>query len=293
MSCIPVSERGLSEGWSEHRFISFDKTPIFYRRFLKDRAARAVIFILHGMGEHGGRYIELAEYLGSGGFECFLPDLRGFGKSAGKRGTLRHFSDYFEDLKVIQRLAGVPDDRRPFFVLGHSYGALVAASWVAAFPALRCRGLVLTSPNFGIAIRVGPVRHGLAIAMARVNPDFTQDNGVDPDLLTHDVSMRQRHARDPLIHGRISVGLYREMTGQLSRVDEVASKILCATLVLQAGDDRIVSQSATAHFFEKLASEDKELHVYENLYHEILNETERASIFTRIRDWLERRSNTL
>ena len=90
---------------SEHRFVSFDKTVIFYRRTEPAQPEKAALLILHGMGEHGGRYRELAAFLGQKGITCFIPDLRGFGKSGGKRGCLGEFSDYYKDLEVVYRAA--------------------------------------------------------------------------------------------------------------------------------------------------------------------------------------------
>ena len=285
-----MNEKKLSAAWSEHRFVSFDKTPIFYRRLLSAEPGSAMVLIQHGIGEHGGRYRELAEFLGSRGVGSFIPDLRGFGKSGGKRGCIRHFSDYFQDLQVIHRLARGTGAESPLFLLGHSFGGLILSSWISAFPEVNPRGLLLSSPNFGLTLRVPRWRHWLAMWTACLWPDFTQDNRVNPDKLTHDTHIRRCHRTDILIHNRISAGLYREMTRELSRVDEIASNIHCSALVLQAGDDQIVSRPATQRFFEKLASPDKELQVYENLYHEILNEVDRPTIFTRISDWIQDRS---
>ena len=284
-----MNEKMLSAGWSEHRFISFDETPIFYRQLKTTEPAGAVVLIQHGMGEHGGRYRELAEFLAAKNISSFIPDLRGFGKSGGKRGCVRRFSDYFKDLRVIQRLARDTGGETPFFLLGHSFGGLILSAWISAFPEINPKGLVLSSPNFGISLHVPRWRHWLALSAASLWPDITQDNRVNPDKLTHDARIRRWHRTDALIHNRISAGLYREMTRLLSRVDDIASKISCPALVLQAGDDQIVSRPATQLFFERLASQDKELEIYENLYHEILNEIDRQAIFTHIACWIQHR----
>ena len=279
-------------GWSEHRFIAFDKTPIFYRHLHSSALKRATILILHGMGEHGGRYRELCEFLSAKGVECYLPDLRGFGQSGGKRACLRHFSDYFKDLDVIYRLARISKNPTPFFTLGHSYGGLIVSSWQAASSERHFQGLILSSPNFGIAVHVPIWRHALAMAVSHVFPDYTQDNRVERDKLTHDKGIMQAYVKDPLNFRGISAGLYREMMVQLSQVDEIAAKIDSPALVLQAGEDRVVSRAATERFYQKLASKDKTFQVYEGLYHEILNEAERPAIFTRISDWILTHCNT-
>lgn len=276
--------------WSEHRFLSFDKTAMFYRRLAAPTKPRAVVLIVHGMGEHGGRYVEFAEYLSSRGFVCYLPDLRGFGKSGGKRGCVRHFEEYFCDLESVRRAIISREGPLGLFLLGHSYGGLIAAHYLEAHPEPPVRGMILSSPNFGIAIHVPAWRHVLGAVGSAFFPDLTQPNRVDPTTLTHDVEHLKKHEDDPLIHDRISARLYTELVARLSTSKDIASRISIPSLVLQAGEDHVVSRKATEGFFESLASADKTLTVFEGLYHEILNETSRQDIFSRIGDWLSKRA---
>lgn len=276
--------------WSEHRFVSFDDTPIFFRRIKASGRFRAAVLIVHGMGEHGGRYKEFAEHLASKGFSCYLPDLRGFGASGGKRGCLRHFEDYFRDLSGVCRLVrSWEEDPRPF-VFGHSYGGLVSASFLISDPPPETRGLVLSSPNFGIAIRVPLWRKMLAYTVSAFLPDYTQDNRVDRRTLSHDMEMLKRHEQDPLIHSRIGARLYTELNRQIGSSMKMAASIQVPVLVMQAGDDRVVSRPATEAFYEALSSADKRLKIYPGLYHEILNETTRQSLYSEIADWLSDRA---
>jgi alpha-beta hydrolase superfamily lysophospholipase len=170
--------------------------------------------------------------------------------------------------------------------MGHSYGGLVSASFLAERPETPCRGLILSSPNFGISIRIPLWRHLLACLASVLIPDHTQDNRVNASFLTHDAEMRQKYALDRLVHHRISARLYSELLTKISRADQIASRIHHPTLILQAGDDHVVSRPKTLSFFNNLSSQDKELEIYEGLYHEILNETSRASIFMRISSWI-------
>ena len=271
---------------SEHRFVSFDKTVIYYRRFLTARAPRGTFLILHGMGEHGGRYGELAECLGELGLDGYVPDLRGFGQSGGKKGCLGRFEDYFRDLDVVLRLLKQRSPNLPFFILGHSFGGLVAASWAAFEPEIKARGLVLTSPNFGIAIHIPAWRHWLAVLGSYVVPEYTQHNRVDANFLTHDPMISEQYKMDRFIHHQISTRLYRELVRWLARKNEIALKLKLPVLMLQAGDDRVVSKEATLHFFDNLASVDKKLEVFPGMYHEILNETGRQDIFAKISSWI-------
>ena len=284
-----MSEDAAAAGWSEHRLVSFDRTPIFYRRYEGPQKSRAVLFILHGMGEHGGRYQALAEFLGQAGIGSLLPDARGFGRSGGKRGCVQHFEDYRRDLDAVYQQCVHLFPHKPFFILGHSFGGLLLSSWLAVRPKIKCHGMVLSSPNFGISIPIPQWRHWAGLLASHLAPDFTQDTRVDSTRLTHDAAVYKEYKKDRYIHHRISARLYSLLIRELSRAGEIASRIQCPSLVLQAGDDVIVSRRATETFFEKLGSRDKELKIYENLYHEILNETERPAIFARIAEWIQKR----
>ncbi len=262
---------------------------MFFRR-IEAVNPRAIVQIVHGMGEHSGRYVELAEYLASRGFTCYLPDLRGFGKSGGKRGCVRRFEDYFLDLNSVRRAISSREGSLGTFFLGHSYGGLIVANYMAAHPAPPALGMVLSSPNFGIAIHVPAWRHFLGVAGSALFPDFTQPNRVDHKTLTHDLGHLKKHENDPLIHDRISARLYTELVSRIQSSEKTASGISIPTLILQAGEDYVVSREATERFYKALNSGDKTIEFFEGLYHEILNETSRQVIFSQISDWLSQRA---
>lgn len=240
------------------------------------------------MGEHGGRYQHIGDALAARGVEVFLPDLRGFGHSGGARGSVRHYTDYHRDLAVLHHFAARENLRRPFFFLGHSFGGLLTSSYIAlAKPDGPVSGLILSSPLFGIQIPVSRPLHWMAMAAATVAPEWTRPNGVTPAALTHDQAILEAYGRDPLLFHRISMALYREMTRLIARRQEIASALTVPVLLLQAGDDRIVSKAASLAFFDAIGTADKTLQVYPGLLHEILNETSRQAIFNLMTDWVE------
>ena len=274
--------------WTEHRFISFDETPIFYRRLDPSNLPQAVAIIVHGLGEHGGRYRAFAEYLVGLGCQCYVPDLRGFGKSGGKRACVKRFSDFQNDLEALRRWIWRTHKSLPSFLIGHSFGGLVASSTLSRYPEPQTTGLVLISPIFGIAIQVPAWRHWLGLIASCLIPDYVQSSRVNPKLLTHDAEILKAYGNDPLISHKISAGLYRELWRQLSRKDQIAVSLYGPILVLQAGQDFIVSKKNTLNFYKNLKAKDKELEVYDDLYHELLNETKRDVIYSRIGSWISK-----
>ena len=275
--------------WSEHRFISFDETPIFYRVCKASALPRAVFMIIHGMGEHSGRYQAIAEYLSALGVQSYLPDLRGFGQSGGPKAFVRHFSDFHKDTEALHAFIRRTHPRIPFFLLGHSFGGLVASSYVSLENSSGVHGLILSSPIFGIAIPVPLWRHTLALALSYLFPRYSQESHVTARLLTHDCEIIKAYERDPLIHHRITACLYRELVFMIYQKIRIAQNICVPTLILQAGEDRVVSRDATLSFYEAIKAADNEIKIYPNFYHEVLNETERSLVFSKIESWLLKR----
>ena len=272
--------------WTEHRFIGFDETPLFYRRLRVESRPKAVLLMVHGMGEHGGRYKDFAGTLGAEGIESVMPDLRGFGKSGGKRGCIRQFSDYHKDLEALHGYLVRENKPYPIFILGHSFGGLIVSSYLAQSDCLKPQGFILSSPAFGIAVPIPAWRNAIGMCFSALSPDLTQDNQVNPVFLTHDSIEVEKYKTDGLVHHKISARLYSQTKKLLGRHLEIAKKIVAPALVLQAGDDRVVLKDETIRFFEALGGADKEIEIYAGFYHEILKEKEKRRVYIRIVEWI-------
>lgn len=275
--------------WTEHRFLSFDATPIFYLRLKPASEPKAVVILVHGLGEHAGRYRLTAEYFSGVGCDVWAADLRGFGKSGGRRASIRAFTDYHEDLLALHRLASSETKGSPVFLLGHSLGGLIASSYIAFAQHPPLSGLVLSSPFFGTGFRVPFWRHFLAVLLSYMVPDFTQDSGLNPDVMTHDKQVVEAYKNDPLVCRRISLRLYREMMSMIREKERIAGGLDSSVLIVQSGRDLIVSKDAVLSFYGGLKSSSKELKVYKGFYHEVLNELDRAAVLTDIGAWVEKR----
>ena len=273
---------------TEHRLLSFDATPLFYRLIVPEGLPRGRVYVLHGMGEHGGRYQDLAGFLGKSGLECVIPDLRGFGKSGGERAYADSFGVFHEDFECIRNFIEKSRPNPNVFVLGHSFGGLLAASFIYMRGA-SVRGLVLSSPLFGVASRVPFWRSALGLVAAEIFPRYSQNTNVRPELLTHDPGVISAYGKDPLIYHKISARLYRELLKLMAQRTAIAQGLRCPVLVMQAGDDRIVDKEKTIAFYKELNTQDKDLKVYPRLYHEILNEAEHLSLIQTISAWISSR----
>lgn len=279
-----------AEARHEEGFLnSADHLRLFWQRFTPP-SPRATVLVLHGAGDHSGRYPAVTAALVRAGFQVALVDLRGHGQSDGRRWHIDAFTDYLSDLDAfVAKLSqdGVAGER--LFVLAHSQGALVAALWGLGRPGL-VRGFVMSSPYFRLALRPPLLKVAAARLLGRALPWLPLDAGLDVADLTSDPELRRWTERDPL-YGRAATPRWLEESTRAQR-DLVAraGTWQAPLLVLAAGADRIADLSATRAFVDAAPATDKRLVVYQKLRHEIFNEVERERPIGEAMAWLTARA---
>lgn len=275
-----VSERSLT-------LTMGDGQTLFVRDWPNSRAHDAAL-IVHGLGEHSGRYQRLAQWLRTRGFAVRCYDQRGHGQSPGARGALGHPDDLLEDLATVYNDYASSQPVRPL-LLGHSMGGLVAARAVLD-RRVQPPAMVLSSP----ALRTWePVwRQKLATALAKALPNLPLPNGLPFDKLSHDPQVEAAYRADPLRHGwitpRLADFLFR--AGDACVAD--ASKLTIPTLLLVAGADRLVNPAGSRDFSSgNWAGNKLTTRYFDSLYHELFNEAEpaRSQVLKQLGDWLLKR----
>jgi lysophospholipase len=246
----------------------------------------AQLMLLHGYGDHAGRYLEFLQWMGAKGVACQAIDFRGQGQSTGRRGFVRKWDEYLDDLKVILDLQ---DQALPLFVLGHSHGALVAA--VAGIKKrFRCRGCILTSPYFQLRMALSWQQRFLAAIGSRFLPALRAGSGVGSEMLTRDPEIAAKTRADPLCEGTATPRWFVTARQMQEWVRAHAADFTEPLLMLVAGQDSIANSAASVRFFEEAGSSDKTLRLYEDHRHELLLEIGREMIFEEIREWMEKRA---
>lgn len=259
---------------------------IHWRAWLPEGGARATILLVHGYGEHSGRYEHVGERYCARGFAVVAPDHRGHGRSEGARGHVDRFEEYVADLHALR--VRVAMDDRPIIVIGHSMGGLIAIHYALRHGA-DLAGLCLSSPALGIIAEPTLVLRALARILAVVLPRASFQGTVDPALLSHDVGVGLAYASDPMVHRRASARFYVELKRAMADAHARAAEIDLPTLVLQAGDDRLTDPAATAAFAAAMRSEVTRAIVYPGFFHEIFNEVQKDRVFADLDAWLEER----
>lgn len=254
------------------------------------RRPRAVVLIVHGLGEHAWRYDPLAERLNEWGFIVRAYDQRGHGESGGSPGVLP------DDDALLEDLAEVLDDTQrqltqpwacPLILFGHSMGGLVASTFVLRALA-PVDGLVLSSPALDAGI--GPVQKKLLRLLYRWAPNLVLSNGLDASQISHDPNVVQAYQNDRLVHDRISARLAHFIDSNGPRVVAAAPHWRLPTLLLYAGADRLVRPEGSRAFAAMAPRERVTSQCLDGQFHEIFNEADPSPAYAALKSWLDRQA---
>lgn len=260
---------------------------LFYRCSVTDDP-RAVVVVLHGLGEHSGRYVETMERFASQGYPCYTMDLRGFGHSARVLGHIERAALVREDIRLFTEMVSSAHPGLPVVLLGHSMGGLLALDQLLSHQG---------SYNFGItsgpAVLPPENTSSLVVALsgilARLVP-LMPVSSLEDDAETRNEELKARDDEDDLIwDGGFRARTGYELLQTQMNVTKRLGEITLPLLALHGGGDLIMNPRATEILVESVSSEDKTKIIFPGLYHEVLNEPERDDVFAAIFEWLDER----
>ncbi|HJV72542.1 alpha/beta hydrolase [Ideonella sp.] len=270
-----------------------DGLALHVRRWSPTAAPRGQVLIVHGLGEHGGRYAHVAAALHAHGWAVTAYDQRGHGHSAGAQGDVAAADSLLADLAQV--IDAVREHQPgPLLLLGHSLGGLVAARFVAE--ALRPRpaawsrevdALVLSSPALDAGMN--GLQKLLLAVVPRLMPHLRVNNGLDPAWISHDAAVVKAYIDDPLVHDRISGLLGRFIAEAGPEVQAVAAQWRVPTLLMWAGADRCVRPEGSARFAAAAPRSVVTPREWPGFAHEIFNEPEKGEVMAELDTWLDRR----
>jgi len=261
------------------------------RRDWPAAGAHGTIVIVHGLGEHTGRYAHVAARLNASGWTVVGYDQRGHGTSPGPRGRLAAGDDLLADLAAVIDDARRDSPRR-LALLGHSLGGLVAARFVAGGlesprpPWQRdVDALVLSSPALDIGMTA--LKRALLATLERLAPNVGIGNGLDVEAISRDAAVVAAYRDDPLVHDRIAPRLVRFLADAGPAVRALAPRWQVPTLLLYAGSDRLVVPAGSAAFAAAAPADVVTARAFAPLFHEIFNEPERDEVLAVLAAWLD------
>ncbi len=267
-----------------------DGLRLHLQRWRTAGVAHGTVQIVHGLGEHIGRYEALAVALNAAGWHVAGHDQRGHGRSEGARGTIDGPQSLLADLCAVSD--HVREGGR-LVLLGHSLGGLIAARFVAEGLNRRAErwqrdvdGLVLSSPALDAGL--GRVQRLLLAVAGRLAPDLRLSNGLKPEWVCRDPEVVRRYVADPLVHDRVTARLVRFIVDAGALVRTRAPQWRLPTLLMWAGADRCVAPAGSAAFAAAAPAEVLTAREFPGLYHEIFNEPERDQVLSCLLHWLAR-----
>lgn len=269
---------GVLQGKGELRF--------FFQKWIAEKA-KAVLILVHGLGEHSGRYENLLKSIADRKISVFAIDHRGHGKSDGKKGHIDSFMDYVYDLKLFLEFIKEENKGLPVIIYGHSMGGVIAAKYAMTYPD-DLSMLVLSSPAFAPGFKVPAWKAGVASFFSSRISSLTFPNGISSTDLSHDENVITAYVNDPLVHNKITARWTVEFTRAGQECLNNAGSIKKPILIFHGKEDHIADCKASENFYNSVSSIKKELFIFEGLYHETINEKspENEKVLSDVTGWI-------
>ncbi len=268
-------------------FASRDRTNL-YGEVFRASAPKGGVLILHGYGDHAGRYREVAGILRELGVSVFALDYRGHGRAGGQRGHCQRFTEYLDDVDAaLEEFARHPGGDGPLVVIGHSHGGLILLRLLC--DAERCpkrvRAAVFSSPFLGFKLTVPPVKAMIGRFASQVFPSLSLPASLPIPHLTSDLQKQKERETDTLCHGVAGARWFTEVQATWQWLEQHVHELPVPSQWLVAGGDRIADPESTRRFRARVRSPSRYAE-FEGFEHEVFNETGRAHVFARLRDFV-------
>lgn len=240
--------------------------------------------LVHGFGEHCGRYEGFGAWFAARGAAVHAYDLAGHGRSGGRRGHVGCFDDFLDDLNAFLATVRSEHPELPCAIVGHSMGGLIAAAFACERKPNVDR-IITSGPLLVFGPGSGGAKLQLARVLSRLWPTFTSSAGIAPDALSRDPEVGRSYLEDPLVHSKVTASLGVALNDGVQRTARSGAALQLPILMLHGGADRLCDPAGSEGFFAGVSTEASALHIYPELRHEIFNEPEREVVFQDIQSW--------
>lgn len=263
---------------------TIDGLRLFALELTQEKNIHAVILFVHGFAEHSAMYESWAQRFMDKGYAFLGFDLRGFGRSEGKKGHIDRFQQYLDDVDRMIQYAKEKFPGKPLILYGHSMGGSIAINY-ALRKSHDLRVVIATSPWLRLSVNVGWLLKILVKIAHRIMPKFSRKAGLDINQLSHDPKVKEAFNKDPLVHQNLTLRTFTQVNKYGKHALDNAGKLDKPMLLMHGSGDKITSHKASRAF----ASQNNKVHYkeWEGLYHELHNEFEKEEVFVYILRWLE------
>ena len=273
----------------EGTFNGVRNSSIYYQAWLPEANVKAVLLVVHGAGEHSGRYMNVVNHFVPLGYAVCGYDHIGHGKSEGEREFIKRFEDYTDTLTSYYEMVTAWQRDKPVFLLGHSLGGLIACYYLLEHQA-DFRGAVISAPEIKVGEGFSPVLITVSKILSALAPK-TGLMALDSSVISRDPEVVKAYANDPLVfHGKIPARMAGEVLKAMRYVTAEVDRISLPFIVVQGTADKLAEPAGAQMLYDRARSTDKTIKLYEGLYHEVFNEPERARVLKDVETWLEARA---
>jgi len=272
---------------TEFQFKGANSSVLYSQSWEPDDQPGALMVIVHGIGDHSGRYMNVVRHLVAERISVYSFDLRGHGKSPGQLGHISCWAEYRKDLScfIDTVSAGQPD--LPIILFGHSMGALIALDFMLSDGQKLTAAVISGAPIEPSGV-TRPLKVALAKLLSRLYPRFPIDLGLEVEAISRDPSAVRSYKDDPLVHGRVSARWGAELLSTLESVKRRGGEISTPFLMVHGEADRMNSSEGAKRFFDNVALIDKEFRVYPGGYHELHNDLCSNEMLLDVSNWINR-----
>lgn len=271
----------FESGWQ-----AADGTEIFCRGWQPPGTPAGVLCLVHGIGEHSGRYLHVGDRLRQAGYAVMAMDLRGHGRSKGKRGHVPGYTVLLDDIAALLSRAGQRFPGTPMLLYGQSLGGNLVLNYVLRRqPDLA--GVIATSPALRLAFSPPGWQLALARLMRRVLPSFTLPRGTDYSAVSRDPNVILALEADPLVHDMVSARLGLDVIEQGEWAMAHAHQLSLPLLLMHGSGDLMASPAASEEFARRVG-DNCTLKIWHGLFHELQNAPEKDQVFDFMIQWLRR-----
>ena len=247
--------------------------------------ARGVVCLVHGLGEHSGRYAHVAQAFTAAGYALVTFDLRGHGKSGGKRGDVPDFEAFMDDIDLLIRTGQERCPGKPCFLYGHSMGGLLVLNYgVRRKPALN--GIIATASGLRTPLSDQKAKIWLSTSLAGILPTVSLPTGLDATQISRDQAVVDAYTSDPLVHDRTTFRMARGTLNSIPWVFDHAHEIETPLLLMHGTADQITYARGTQEFASRVTC-DCQVRIWDGLKHELHNEPEKEAVIRTMIEWMD------
>lgn len=270
----------------EGTFEGYGGLELFYQRWLPEGEHKAVLAIVHGFGEHSGRYGNVVNWFVPKGYAAYGFDLRGHGRSPGPRGYINEWAEYRQDVRLFLELVHAQEPERPVFLLGHSMGGLIVLEYALHYPE-GLSGVVASGPVLAQA-GVSPLLMMMSKLLSSIMPRLTLNTKLDAAAISRDQAVVKAYVNDPLVHSLGTPRLGTALTAAVEWTQAHAAEFQVPCLILHGSADRLAPPEGSRIFYKEMTLADKERQVYEGYFHEVYNDLGKEKPLAAVEAWGER-----